>query len=201
MVENTLKLKSREQIVKMQDSMAKASTRAADLRHKAAVQALLHFQRHGDTSLCVRHIELLRQCRGVIVAAYPKWMQKYSPIKFEVTANGVTATKMKPDDKHYVEFNIPEAAANPAEEDPEVKERLNKPMTPIDAKMLRGRLQSTLKMLEDQINGTAKTERTIDGDPDILTAAMKAALVAFEENLKPHVVTEQTDTAELFQTA
>lgn len=182
---NTLpKLKDVDGINKLIDGAVKASAKAHDMRHEAAVQALMHFEKHGDTSLIVRLLDLLRSCPGVLVPAYVKWFKDYAPVKLAVEGGAVVATKdTSPEAKP---FRVESANSAPAEQTAEARAALAKPLPEFSANFFRSRIASLRTGLEKARDG--KVDRTIAGDPAILEAALVAALAAFDANIKPVAV-------------
>lgn len=178
------KLKDVNGINKLIDTAVKTSTKAHELRHQAAVQALLHFEAHGDTSLIVRFLDLLRSCPGVLVPAYVKWFKDYSPIVLGVEDGHVIGKKDT--EANAKPFRVETANSSPAEQTAEAKAALSKPLPDFSAEYVRGRIMSLRKGLASAVEG--KAARAVAGDPAQLEAALVAALAAFDANMKPVAV-------------
>lgn len=156
--EFNVELLSKDEITASIDTHAASAKAGVEGFHADGIQCLLHFQKHGDTSLMLHLIDKMKGIPGVVWQGQVQWFRKYSPVNFEMkevkdaetgeTSVVISANKISTDDPNYKPFNLSGADEAPALKTREVRSRTDREFVKPDIKFFKRRVQGMLKQID-----------------------------------------------------
>lgn len=184
---STAKLLSKSKIDALISDAVKTTAKGLALIHVAAVQCMLHAEKHGDVTLAARLVQEVKDnCKGVVVAGLNKWFKDHSPIKLATDEDGkVVGSLLKEGEPGYKPFASGEAETHVAMEAREVTARTDRPIEPFSIALVKQRIASLKPQLK---KATEEGGRGIVGDARIIEVAIDGALKGLELALSPAVV-------------
>lgn len=178
MADKTVKLLSAGKISLLITKAISAASAALSLIHEAAVQCMLHAEKHGDVTLAQRLVQEVKDnCPGIVVAGLNEWYREYSPINLTMENGQVKAKLLKEGEKGYKAFNSAEAAEKKALNTAEVKSRAERPITKPTIAFFKQRIQGFAKQVERYQENAPEDQKMSEAE----VATVKTWLLSISE--------------------